>query len=195
MERDPRQASSPERWVDEHGDALFRYAYARLRDRAVAEDLVQETLLGALRAHANFAGQSAERTWLIGILKHKLADYWRKREREISPAASSDEDNDDVLDRLFDNASNGHWRTQPSIWSDPDAALQDRQFHRVLADCLAGLPPTQAQVFHLCEIDGIDSGDACKVLDVTPTNLWVMLHRARLRLRQCLENNWFGRKT
>lgn len=193
MERDPKQDSSPERWVDDHGDALFRFAYQRLRDRALAEDLVQETLLGALRSRANFAGQSTERTWLIGILKHKLTDHWRKRARE-APITPSAEDGDDLLERLFDNASNNHWRVQPSVWADPQAALQDRQFHRVLADCLAGLPPAQAQAFNLCEIDGIDSSDACKVLQVTPTNLWVMLHRARLRLRQCLENNWFGRK-
>jgi RNA polymerase sigma-70 factor (ECF subfamily) len=195
MERDSKKISSPENWVDEHGDALFRYAYLRLRDRALAEDLVQETLLGALRARASFAGQSAERTWLIGILKHKLADHWRKhtRERPLTPA--TDEDGDDLLERTFDNANNNHWRTEPSLWANPHAALQNQQFHRVLADCLAGLPPAQAQAFSLCEIDGIDSTEACKVLAVAPTNLWVMLHRARLRLRQCLENNWFGRET
>jgi RNA polymerase sigma-70 factor (ECF subfamily) len=190
-----KHTSSPENWVDEHGDALFRYAYARLRDRALAEDLVQETLLGALRTRANFSGQSAERTWLIGILKHKLADHWRKRTREAPLGPSAGEDSDDVLERLFDDASNGHWRTQPSIWADPDAALQDREFQRVLADCLAGLPPAQAQAFSLCEIDGTDSAEACKVIGVASTNLWVMLHRARLRLRQCLEKNWFGRET
>jgi RNA polymerase sigma-70 factor, ECF subfamily len=186
--------SSPERWLDEHGDALFRYAYLRTRDRLAAEDLVQETLLAALRTHAGFAGKSAERTWLIGILKHKLADHWRKRARDVPlENVPSGEDPDDVLQRLFDASNREHWRVKPSSWVDPDAALQDRQFWQVLGSCIAGLPPAQAQAFSLCEIDGLDGTEACKVLGVAPTNLWVMLHRARLRLRQCLETNWFGR--
>jgi RNA polymerase sigma-70 factor, ECF subfamily len=194
MDEPNTKPTSPERWLDEHGDALFRYAYVRLRDRGVAEDLVQETFLAALRTRGQFSGKSTERTWLIGILKHKLADHWRKRAREVPlEAPSSAQDPDDLLQRLFDESNKDHWRVQPSTWSDPHTALQDRQFWRVLSDCLAGLPPAQAQAFSLCEIDGLEGTEACKVLAVAPTNLWVMLHRARLRLRQCLELNWFGR--
>ena len=192
---DANKTTSPEHWVDRHGDALFRYALLRLRDRGLAEDMVQETLIAALRARAQFSGKSTERTWLIGILKHKLADHWRKQAREVpleTPAPTQDPD--DLLERLFDASNRDHWRVEPSPWSDPHAALQNRQFWHVLSDCLAGLPPAQAQAFSLCEIDGLEGAEACKVLAVAPTNLWVMLHRARLRLRQCLEMNWFGRK-
>jgi RNA polymerase sigma-70 factor (ECF subfamily) len=189
-------SSAPERWLEEHGDALFRYAYLRLRDDHAAEDLVQETLLAAWRTRHQFAGNSSERTWLVGILKHKLADHWRRRAREskaFEPPDGGDAEQDDLLTRLFDAAANDHWRNAPSAWRDPDAALEQQQFWRVFADCLAALPPAQAQAFSLWEIDGVTGEEACKVLEVAPTNLWVILHRARLRLRQCLENHWFGR--
>jgi RNA polymerase sigma-70 factor (ECF subfamily) len=196
MERTPSaaQTSAPERWLDEHGDALYRYAYLRLRDRDAAADIVQETLLAALSARKNFAGGSAERTWLIGILKHKLADHWRRvaRAAVLEPLADSD-DPDELLERVFDSANRDHWRVRPPAWSDPDTALEDKQFWRTLSECIAALPAAQAQAFSLCEFDGLDGAEACKVLGVAPTNLWVMLHRARLRLRQCLEKNWFDR--
>ncbi|MFL6652462.1 MAG: sigma-70 family RNA polymerase sigma factor [Sulfurifustaceae bacterium] len=181
-------STTPERWLDEHGDALFGYAYLRVRDQHAAEDLVQETLLAAWRARDSFAGASSERTWLVGILKHKLADHWRRAGRNVEPA----NDDPEELDRFFDNAARDHWRNRPSAWQDPDAALEQQQFWQVFADCIAGLPPAQAQAFSLCELDGASGEEACKVLQVAPTNLWVMLHRARLRLRQCLETNWFG---
>lgn len=188
--------TSPERWLDEHGDALFGFAYLRVRDRDAAEDLVQETLLAAWRARASFAAGSTERTWLIGILKHKLADHWRRLEREQRRAAALATDPRDIelLDALFDDDRRGHWRAPPSPWNDPDAALEQREFWRVFGECVAGLPPAQAQAFGLCELDGLEGEEACKVLGVTATNLWVMLHRARLRLRACLERNWFLRE-
>jgi RNA polymerase sigma-70 factor (ECF subfamily) len=188
--------SSPERWVDEHGDALYRYAYLRLRDRDTAADVVQETLLAALGARKNFAGDSSQRTWLIGILKHKLADHWRRvaRTATLEPLPEAD-DPDELLERVFDAANRDHWRVRPPAWSDPETALEDKQFWHALSECIAALPPAQAQAFSLCEFDGLDGAEACKVLGVAPTNLWVMLHRARLRLRQCLGNNWFGRET
>ncbi|MBI3897750.1 MAG: sigma-70 family RNA polymerase sigma factor [Gammaproteobacteria bacterium] len=188
------ELASPERWLDEHGDALYSYAYLRLRDRDAAEDLVQETLLGALRTQQGFAGQSSERTWLIGILKHKLIDYWRRLARQPAETPVGDDTDDDLLERVFDARDRDHWRTDPSPWRDPDAALQQQQFWQVLTDCIAALPAAQARAFSLCEIEGTDGGEACKVLGVASTNLWVMLHRARLRLRQCLENHWFERE-
>jgi len=187
------RSTSPEQWLAQHGDALFRYAYLRLRDRSSAEDLVQETLLAALRA--DFSGQSSERTWLIGILKHKLSDHWRKQHRSAPiEARPNTEDADDVLEKIFDAAANDHWRTKPTPWRDPEAALEQQEFWRVLSECIAALPSAQGQAFSLCELDGLDGPQACKVLDIAPTNLWVTLHRARLRLRQCLETRWFGRE-
>jgi RNA polymerase sigma-70 factor (ECF subfamily) len=185
--------SDPAQWIDQHGDALFRYAYLRLRDRDAAEDLVQETLVSALRA--KFSGQSSERTWLIGILKHKLSDHWRRQSRSAPIETSSNlEDPDELLQKMFDAAAGDHWRTAPSAWRDPDAALEQQEFWQRLGECITALPPAQAQAFSLCEIDGLEGAEACKVLEVAPTNLWVMLHRARLRLRQCLESHWFGPK-
>ncbi len=186
------KSAASERWLAEHGDALFRYACLGVRDRDAAEDLVQETLLAALQSHRNFAGHSSERTWLIGILRHKLADHWRRIGREAPLENHPDTDDpDDLLGHLFDAENGDHWRAPPSHWLKPDSALEQQQFWRALSDCIDALPPVQAQAFALCEIDGVAGTEACKVLDVSPTNLWVMLHRARLRLRQCLENHWF----
>lgn len=186
---------SPERWLAEHGDALFRYAYLKLRDAQIAEDLVQETLLAAWRGRERFIGNSSERTWLISILKRKVADHWRRETRaprvEESPADDGG-DNDNLLARLFDASAKDHWRNEPAAWRDPDRALEAQDFWRIFADCVAALPPAQAQAFSLTEIDGLIGEETCKVMEIAPTNLWVMLHRARLRLRDCLEKRWFG---
>ena len=183
-------STSPQHWLDEHGDALYRYAYFRLRDAAQAEDLVQETLLAAWQARHGFSGRSSERTWLIGILKNKLVDYLRKYSRERPFGALTDTDAD--VDALFEDDADQHWKASPLDWGNPANALHQKQFWKVFVQCIDTLPPRQAQVFSLCELDELDNDEACKVLDVAPTNLWVMLHRARLRLRQCLEVNWFG---
>ena len=194
MDKPPKSQqvlSKPESWLTQHGDALYRYAYFRLRDAAQAEDLVQETLLAALLARPGFAGRSTERTWLIGILKNKLVDFLRKSSREQSFGEMANTEIE--IDALFD--TEGHWKSPPSTWENPANALEQKQFWNVMAKCLGSLPPRHAQVFSLCELDGLDSTEACKVFGIAATNVWVMLHRARLRLRQCLETHWFGRET
>lgn len=178
----------PGRWLDQHGDALFRYALARVRERALAEDLVQETLLAALRGRSQFAGRAAERTWLIAILKNKIIDHFRKSAREQSLDAL--EDPDALIDAQFE--ADGHWRTPPEAWANPVAAFESEEFWRRMAECLNGLPERQARAFSLCELEGIEGEAACKVLGVSASNLWVLLHRARMRLRQCLEAGWFS---
>lgn len=178
---------APAAWLDRHGDALYRYAYFRLRDPAVAEDLVQETLLAALAGRARFREQAAERTWLIAILKNKLADHLRKTLRE-APLAEVDES---LLDELFDQ--HGHWQLRPSAWPAPERAMEQQEFWRVLTDCLQRLPARQAQAFLMKAWDGAEADDMCKVLATSTTNLWVMLHRARLQLRACIEAQWFIR--
>jgi RNA polymerase sigma-70 factor (ECF subfamily) len=180
---------NPDQWLDEHGDVLYRYALARVRDRSLAEDLVQETLVAALKAKDSFAGRAAERTWLVGILKHKIIDALRKRGRETPleelPSAA-DEPGD-----WFDER--GEWRVAPSAWGRPEQSLEQDQFWRVLQDCIDRLPERLAAVFTLREIDGLESEEICNVLEVSTTNnLWVMLSRARMRLRQCLEIQWFA---
>jgi RNA polymerase sigma-70 factor (ECF subfamily) len=183
--------SEPETWLAQHGDALYRYAYFRLRDRAQAEDLVQETLIAALQARPGFAGRASERTWLIGILKNKLVDYLRKsvRERPLADVAATETE----IDALFDAGDADHWKKPPAAWANPAQALEQKQFWKIFMECFEALPARQAQAFSLCELEGLEGEEACKVLGIATTNLWVMMHRARLRLRECLETHWFSR--
>lgn len=189
MTQPPHSASDPDTWLDQHGDALYRFALLRVRDPAVAEDLVQDTLLAALRARSSFAGQSTERTWLVAILKNKIIDHFRRGQRETP--MSDHLEPDETADAFFDGRSEGHWNEPPAAWSRPESALEQDQFWRTLQECLDGLPERQAQAFLMCEVDGLSSDQLCKVLKVSSSNLWVILHRARLRLRECLGNGWF----
>lgn len=184
-----RGLSPPEGWLDRHGDALYRYACFRLRDTAAAEDLVQETLLAAFQARGGFAGRASERTWLVGILKNKIVDHLRKRRREdiVDTPIEPDED----VEALFSPGRKDHWTHAPSVWNNPTASLEQKQFWKIFSDCVDLLPARQAQAFVLCELDGLGGAESCQVLGVTTTNLWVLLHRARLRLRECLEQRWF----
>jgi RNA polymerase sigma-70 factor (ECF subfamily) len=163
---------------------LLRYARLQLRDAAAAEDAVQETLLAALAAETSFAGRSNLRTWLTGILKHKIVDTIRRSSRE--PTLPEED-----FDALFDER--GHWIEMPPAWPDPDASLTQKQFFAVLEDCLAKLPAKTARTFMMREHMGFETDDICKELAITPTHCWVLLHRARLALRMCLEMNWFGK--
>ncbi|HPK02014.1 MAG TPA: sigma-70 family RNA polymerase sigma factor [Candidatus Sumerlaeota bacterium] len=182
----------PARWLDEHGDLLYRYALARVRDAEVAEDLVQETFVAALRGQRNFAGRSSERTWLVGILKNKIVDHLRRKWREqplseLEPAEQAE----DFLDLLFTRG--GRWKEGAGRWGDdPAAGVRAADFQRVLAACLEGLPGRLADVFILREIEQLPSDEVRQVLNISPTNLWAMLYRARMRLRGCLEANWLG---
>lgn len=167
---------------------LLRYASLHLRNRDVAEDAVQETLLAALAAEASFAGRSNLRTWATGILKHKIIDAIRRAGRE---RPLEGEDGSEEFDTLFDER--GHWRAPPEAWPDPDAALQEKQFLAALERCLEGLPRRTAQAFLLREHMGLETAEICKELGVTSTHCWVLLYRARMALRECLEQSWFGR--
>lgn len=181
----------PGRWVDEHSDVLFRFAMVRLRDAAVAEEIVQETFLAALQSVDRFAGQASERTWLVGILKHKIVDHFRKLSRDRSTIETTG----DADLKLFDE--NRYWIHEdgPRDWGpDPSTEYERARIGEILQGCLSGLPPRLAAAFTMREIDDLESGEVCKVLGVTPTNLWVILHRARAQLRLCLESNWLNAK-
>lgn len=179
----------PSRWVERHGDVLYRFALARLRDPERAEECVQEALLAALQARESFSGRSSERTWLVGILKRKVYDQFRASARE-APADDPDAEIGPAPD-LFDDR--GRWKVGPNEWRSPDGDLEKMEFQAVLAACLEALPDRLRRAFVMREMDDVDTDDLCKVLAVTESNLWVMLHRARTRLRQCLEANWFGK--
>jgi len=193
-EKPPAQLSDPERWVEEHGDYLFKYALARLRDTAKAEDLVQETFLAALKGGKNFAGRSAEKTWLIGIMKNKIADYFRKASRETSFTDLlfyEDQENEQFVGEGF---SSGSWLGEhaPVDWEqNPGANLDNEAFWKAFRDCAAKLPKNISAAFCLREIDGIETREVCQILNISENNLWVMLHRGRMALRRCLEINWF----
>ncbi len=182
-------AVDPATWLDDHGDALFRYALLRLRDREKAEDAVQECLLAALAARERFEGQSSERTWLIGILKRKIVDAIRRSSRE-SPVEDP-EAAQSAGEGFFDNR--GFWRALPARWKgDPGQSIEDREFWDIFRRCIEKLPVRLADAFLLREMDQMKSDEVCQVLSITPTNLWAQLHRARLGLRRCLETHWFA---
>ena len=164
---------------------LLRYASLQLRNREAAEDAVQETLLAALSAERSFEGRSNLRTWLTGILKHKIIDAIRKSSRE-APALSEDE-----FDALFDER--GHWIEMPTAWTDPDASLDQKRFFATLELCLSRLPQRTAQTFMMREHLGLETDEICKELTITPTHCWVLLYRARMALRECLNKEWFGK--
>ena len=170
---------------------LLRYATLQLRNPEAAEDAVQEALVAALVGEANFAGRSNLRTWLTGILKHKIVDPIRRQSRERPAAAPDTEGSATEFDTLFDET--GHWAESPDPWEQPEGALAQKQFLAALEQCLRGLPERTAQAFMMREHLGLETNEICKELAVTPTHLWVMLYRARMALRQCLEMNWFGK--
>ena len=185
-------ALDPERWVDEHGDYLFHFALSRVRDAVVAEDLVQEALLAALRGVERYQGRSTERTWLTGILRNKLLDHYRKSGRE-TPFTDLEFFEDEER-QAFDNpVFPGHWTTEagPQEWDRIGESLDREVFWAAFQGCTRKLPEKVARVFLLREVDELPTEEICAALCVTPNNLWVMLHRARMALRRCLEENWF----
>jgi len=193
----PNTLSDPEQWVEQHGDYLFRYALARLRDPARAEDMVQETFLAALKGGRKFEGRSQAKSWLVGILKNKIFDHYRKASRETSFTDLefySDEEGDRFIPDGFFKDGWVH-ELGPLEWStEPGASLDREEFWRTYHDCNSKLPKNVATVFNLREVDGVESREICAMLNITEGNLWVMLHRARMALRRCLETNWFGKE-
>lgn len=182
----------PSDWVGQYGDYLFRYAMLRVRDRSAAEDLVQETFLAALKNRGSFSGESSESTWLVGILKHKIIDHFRHQAREAPLEENDLREHPDPSS--FDGS--GHWTSGPADWGgDPADLYREKKFRDQLSKCLSGLSPNHANAFTLREIEGADTGEICKVLNVTETNLWVILHRARMLLRLCLETYWFEKSS
>jgi RNA polymerase sigma-70 factor (ECF subfamily) len=186
---DPRFAE-----IESHRPYLMRFALAQLRDAQLAEEAVQEALVSALESLPSFGGKSSLRTWLTSILKFKVIDLQRRAVAErahFEPTDFSDEGGDEGwLDELFD--ATGHWRDPPRAWSNPEAALENRRFWEVFERCLDRLPPAGSRVFFKREVLGEETEAICKDERITPSNCWVILHRARIGLRACLEKNWFG---
>jgi RNA polymerase sigma-70 factor (ECF subfamily) len=187
--------SDPGEWIEKHGDVLFGYALKYVADRTMAEDLVQETLLAALKGRASYGGASSERTWMIGILKNKVVDHYRKAGRETQladPEWFSDSEDPDYISTGPDS---GAWQPErrPEAWAvDPNDPVEQQQFWEHLQRCLDGLDDRLVRVYTLRDVHEIEYEQVCNVLSVTPTNLRVMLHRVRKLLRRCLETHWIG---
>lgn len=179
----------PATWLNEHGDALFKCALLRVRNQETAEDLVQETLLAAIQTKGSFLGQSSEKTWLIGILKHKIIDYVRKASREVLMEA-------DTLEEQLNSAGHfnakGYWQTEIHTWSLPDKSLENEELWDALNNCINQLPEHLATFFMLREMDGLGTEELCSVLDITPNNVWTTLSRVRMKMRECLDACWFN---
>ncbi len=180
-------SANPEVWVDEYGDYLYRYAFSRLRDTNAAEEVVQETFLAGIRYRERFTGEGAERAWLLGILKRKIVDHVRMRNRYDRDGKS--DDSNDPSSQLFNQQ--GNWKNG-AFAVTPDDQLESQEVWEVVRGCLSHIPAGQADVFVLSVMEEMDTDQICKELNITPANLWVRLHRARLALAKCVGTKWFA---
>ncbi len=179
---------NPDTWVDSYADYLFNYAIARVSDTEIAKDLVQETFFAGLKSAKNYKGDAAERTWLIAILKRKVIDYYRKinskkgkAEVRVNYSSNGDSDGDWIEEQVADPFS-----------SFENDSLENEELGVAIYDCIAQLPQKQSLVFTMKTIRGMSTEDICNELDINPSNLWVMIHRARTTLMGCLNQNWFN---
>jgi RNA polymerase sigma-70 factor (ECF subfamily) len=183
-----RHELQPENWVDLHSDYMYYYTRGRISDDEMAKDLVQETFLSALKAMSNFQGKSNERTWLISILKRKIVDYYRK----INSAKGKAE----IKMNFYEEGENkGKWLEErvPQTWeNEAERSMESAELKHVIDLCIEYLPEKYAIVFKMRTLQNIETDEICKELEITSSNLWVMIHRARTQLRKCLEDNWFN---
>ncbi len=194
MADEVKHTIEPQFWVDRYGDYLYNYAIVRVNDAEKAGDLVQDTFLAGLKAKDNFQGRSAERTWLISILKRKIIDTYRRN--ATSRESSINEYQEDISDGDFyrgDDPFKGHWLEGKGPNSHslmPEGELEQDELRQIIERCISLLPPKLASVFIMKLIDEAGSDEVCKELGITPSNLWVILHRARLKMRECVESKW-----
>lgn len=176
----------PEKWVDRYADYLFNYTIVRVNDREVANDLVSDTFLAGLNSMKNFKGEASERTWLVSILKRKIIDYYRwnnsaKGQAEVKMTFLEGEDEVDWMEEKVADLSDKTAEDQ----------MENRELGLAILDCLDHLNPKQAEIFKRKTIDGVDTETICNEFNISPSNLWVIIHRARISLADCLEKNWF----
>lgn len=171
---------------------MIKFAQLHLGDRHLAEDAVQEALAGAWSGAQRFAGRAAIKTWVFAILKNKVADLLRHKQRMVDASSLMKEDEEQAMSDLFDER--GHWLkdSTPTAWHCPEASLEQQQFWAVLEVCLDGMPASQARVFMMREFMGFETDEICNTVGITSSNVFVQLHRARLRLRECLNQRWFA---
>lgn len=183
-----RTSFNPQHWVQNYADALYRYALVRVNDSGLAEDLVQETFLSAWKNKDSFKGDASEKNWLYTICKNKIIDHYRKKANNIIQTAEAD-----TSEQYFDEKE--HWTLQgaPKEWGiDYEQPVEKKEFYAMLERCKQKLQQLQQSVFVMKFLDGLETDEICKVLNITPSNYWVLIHRAKLQLRNCLEKNWIN---
>lgn len=186
---------NPTAWVKLYADELYRFAVIKVSDNGLAQDLVQETFLSALQAKEQFRGESSEKTWLMAILKNKIADHFRKSNKAAITISIDEEKTGDSDPHHFFFNEKGHWRkeTAPKAWISEIGSKQEQtDFYSILRACMGKLNDIGRKVFNLKYLEEKESADICKDLSITASNYWVIIHRAKLQLRACLEKNWFS---
>lgn len=177
---------NPNKWIDLYSDYLFNYTISRVSDREIAQDLVQDTFFAGLKSMKNFKGEASERTWLISILKRKIIDHYRK--------INSNKGKAEVRINYNDSESEGDWleeRVADPFDKTAEDTLQNKELGDAIHNCLAKLPQKQADVFKMKTILGHETEVICNELNITASNLWVIIHRARTAMADCLKQNWF----
>ncbi len=195
MSSPEEQKLEPEKWIERYADKLYSYALARVSRQSVAEDLVQDTFLSALKAKDSFLFNASEKTWLIAILKRKIIDYYRKKSTQNELNIFDRDTKDDFMNHFFDTEgrSDGHWtkKALPESGSKNfETAIESKEFQNILQRCIGKLPVKWAAVFMLKNMDDMETEEICKELEISPSNYWVIMHRAKLQLRECMELNW-----
>jgi RNA polymerase sigma-70 factor (ECF subfamily) len=175
-----------------HRADLLKFAHREMRNPALAEDAVQETLLAALQGAERFRGGAALRTWLIGILKHKIVDHHRRSRREVSIADDADRPVFDEIEGHEREGTSPAPETGAADWGDPEATFARERFFEVLERGMARLPAQTARAFHMREVLGMSTDEICQTLGITPSHCAVLLYRARMALREFLQKEWFG---
>lgn len=177
---------NPELWVDKYADYLYNFTIVRVNDHEVAQDIIADTFLAALRSQKNFKGASTERTWLISILKRKIIDYYRKINSKKGKA--------EVRINYKEDNQEGNWleETVADTINTAEESIENKELGLVILECLDKLGEKQAAIFKMKTIEGVDTETICKEFNITPSNLWVIIHRARKTMAECLEKNWFN---
>ena len=194
MTTQPKYSCDPKNWVELYSDQLFRFAFQRVNKRELAEDLVHDTFVSALNNLSGFKGESTEKTWLYSILRNKIIDYYRSSEKKMSSKFYNIDD-DSGNDRYFRSEGflHGAWiedKTPGVFYESADEPLEREEFMQILKLCMDFLPFKWAEVFRMKNMEELNSKEICKELDITPSNLWVIIHRAKLQLRECMEDRW-----
>lgn len=186
---------NPKEWVKLYAEDLFKFACSKVPDTALAQDLVQDTFLSGLQAMSGFRGDSSEKTWLTAILKNKITDHYRKSGKTVLTLDSITAHSNDPDPHHIYFDEKGHWRREmaPKAWKqDINDPSEQREFSRILRTCMAKLTGIGKTVFQQKYLEEKKSADICKDMAITTSNYWVIIHRAKLQLRACLEKNWFS---